>query len=236
MMELSELIKPYKSKGFNVVTKQNLRKYFLKYPHAIRIKYYGNDWKYHKQSSLYHVSNQVYDRIIKKYDDFRLRKDFDSINIFCNDLKKVMKLIDMNVIQTLSNNFEIIVEYMPADVKNECNSIHPDLPRATTSVVKKLPHGLYRYKIFWTNSHYLLQKIGKNSVEAIIDQIINDSGCLLSDTNKSYLIRLSCWGNRYFYATDENILNIIALIDPRFIYRIEKYKTLEEIKNEVKVS
>jgi hypothetical protein len=227
-MGLSALIANIERRRIDVVKKTNLRKYYNVYPNVIRLETvsekglgYGSDG--------YKLFNALKEEI-KKFPkgSVKLRREWYTLGIFCMDVTKTLRAIDHLIQRKIIR--EIIIETMPQDIIAE-TSIRPDLPRAHTVVVNQLPHEKYRYRVYWPATVGVLKNIGAPALEAIVYQIDNDPTCKpLKPKTAEHLVRMGYqYGARYFYTTGEDIFSIIGLINPKFINRIEKFITIEEL-------
>lgn len=215
------------SKGVKLSLKPNYKKYYNKFPHIIRLSYItdSNKRNYQEVSLL---RRTVYDKIKENVesDDYRTRNEYYDLNIYCLDPVKVLNALP---IACLKKWDAIKIETM-ADIVKEETSIKPELPRAQTVVVKKLPWNEYRYRVYWPNNHRTFNKIGLQSVGAIVDQINNDAKTRkLDDYTTDRLKQGRYWGASYFHTNSEDLFCIISLINPLFIRKIEKFTTLEEL-------
>ena len=224
MMELSELMDRLASKGVKLSLKPNYKKYYNKFPHIVRFSY-THDRNYQEIGLL---RNTIYKKIRENVesDDYRTRNEYYDLNIYCLDPVKILNALP---IATLKKWVAIRVEVM-ADIVAEETSIKPELPRAKTVVVKKLPWNEYRYRVYWPNNHRTFNKIDLQSVAAIVDQINSDAKTRkLDDYTTSRLKQGRYWGASYFHTNSEDLFCIISLINPLFIKKIEKFTTLEEL-------
>lgn len=227
-MALSELVDQLTSKGVKISLKPNYKKYYNKFPHVIRFLSKSNN--YIDSRSL---NATVYSELRNKVnsDEYSTRCEYYSLNIYCNNPKDVIKSLKINTLKSWAN---IEIEEMDEKVLGE-TSIRPELPRAQTVVVKKLPRNQYRYRVHWPTSHQIFAKIGGESISAIADQIKNDPNSRIDYGTVERLKRGNFWGTPYFYTNSEDLFCIISLINPLFIKKIEKFTTLEEL-NEKTIS
>lgn len=227
-MELSALMARLQSKGVEVSLRPNFKKYYNRFPQVIRLNDRINQGNSRNGYLIHqHLSKRVYEDLNKKLtkEDFRSRHEYYELVIFCYDAKKVLSSIKMDTLK----EFNTITIGIMEDKVFEESKTKVDLPRAQTVVVKKLPHKGYRYRVFWPKSGKF-RKIGKDALGAIVDQINNDPHTRpLSGVATDYLKRGSYYGGTYFYTNSEDLFSIISLIDSRFIAKIEKFTTIEEL-------
>lgn len=226
-MVLSELMDQLTSKGVKLSLKPNYKKYYNKFPHIIRFAYtYDSNKRDYHQVNL--LRSTVYDKIKENVDadDYRTRNEYYDLNIYCLDPVKVLNALPISCLKKWES---IKIEIMD-DVVVEETSIKPELPRAQTVVVKKLPWNEYRYRVYWPNNHRVFNKIDLQSVAAIVDQINSDPNTKkLDDYTTARLKQGRYWGASYFHTNSEDLFCIISLINPLFIRKIEKFTTLEEL-------
>jgi hypothetical protein len=214
-----------RSKGVNISLKPNYKKYYRVFPHIIRLE---NNQSVRDWARLRNMSRQITLPLYNELDssEFRTRSEYDTLAIYCHDIGTVLQKLSPSALKAWSN---IEIGKMEETVLEE-SAIKPELPKAVTSVVKRLPHKKWRYRVHWATNYKAIQKIGLEAVGAIVDQINNDPNSSTFDDNTTARIkRGSYWGTPYFYTNSEDVLCIIALINPLFIKRIEKFTTLEEL-------
>lgn len=229
-MALLELMDQLKSKGVKISLTPNYKKYYNTFPHVIRFDCgHGKDWA--KMRALHRTTiGQLL--LALPNDDFKSRSEYYTLNIYCLDLHKVLSAIPIGLLK----QWGLIELGQMEDLVQEESNVRPDLPKAKTTVVKRLPFNNYRYRVHWPSNYRVFQKIGRESVGAIIDQINNDPNSKGFDKKITDKIKNGHhWGTSYFYTNSEDILCIISLINPLFIKRIEKFTTLEEL-NEKTIS
>lgn len=232
LSELTKLIAKRKRAKIKLDLRPNYKLYYNKYPHAIRVQVAHDvddpyfDLTSNAQCALF--KKALADKLNK--DEYQVRHEWYCYSIFCLDVEKTLTAIAPSFKNTVKS---IQFECMEDDIV-ETTNVDLALPRATTIVVKQLPFGTYRYKVYWPSTANKMAEIGKHSLEAITDQINNFPGCkpikpkLVNQIHKMGYQ----WHGRYFYTTTEDIFSIISLIDQRFITRIEKFVTLEEVNAE----
>lgn len=223
-MVLSELMAQLKSKGVDIRLKPNYKKYYNNFPHVIRLETNSSvDWSNVRalhSSTLGHLLTSLPE------DEFRTRNEYYSLNIYCLDLLKVLNILPLSHLKKWKY---VEVGQMEDSVQKE-STIKPELPKAITTVVKKLPYNTWRYRVHWQPGYRTLQKIGAEALGAIVDQINNDPNTKSFDDQTSQRIkRGNYWGTSYFYTNSQDVLCLITLITPLFIKRIEKFTTLEEL-------
>jgi hypothetical protein len=223
MMELSELTVQLRSKGVKISLKPNYKKYYRIYPHVIRFHCKSNNAQW---GSLYReVEKRLHPNLVAK--ECRLRNEGYDLNVYCLDVAKTLSCIPDTVLKGLST---VEIAEMTELVREE-SSIKPELPRAETTVVKRLPYGNWRYRVHWPTNYRIMKRIGTDALNSIFDHIQNDEASRsFNDRTLENFKRGYYWGgSSYFYTNSENILCLISLINPTFIKRIEKFTTLEEL-------
>lgn len=227
-MALSALTAELKKKRINVIIQTNYKKYYNTYPHVVRLLLKRDRNGLYNNGPLYAqcvaISTMLMNNLERE--EYQVRREWYYYNIFCHDPSKV--------IQTCKDTFkeieEIVVEQMPPEVLEE-SSIKPDLPRARTVVVKNLPHKQYRYRVYWPSTAGAMRSIGLHALEAITSHINeNPESKPIPQRLVTQIHRMGYqWGGRYFYTSDEDLFCIISLINPKFISKIEKFVTIEEL-------
>lgn len=229
-MALSALTAELKSKNIHVEVVTNYKKYYGTYPHVIRLLLQRGRDDYAYNEKIIKQVRSLKDTLSNSLSpwEYKVRREWFYFNIFCTDPVKVLN--SCKHVFNKSAIDSITIESMPDDVIKE-SSIRPDLPRAETVVVKALPHKQYRYKVYWPTTGNIMRGIGSHALEAITSQINADPGCKpIKPKIVDQIHRMGYqWGGRYFYATNEDIFSIISLINPKFISRIEKFVTVEEV-------
>lgn len=230
-MELSALMAQLQSKGVKISLRSNYKTYYNTFPHVIRFHCNHNGKDFSKIRAMHgKTAGDVRSKLNE--DEFRTRSEYYSLAIYCHDLVKTLKAISVNCLKEWA---VIEVGEMETVVQEE-SSIKPELPKAKTIVVKKLPYNTWRYRVHWNYGLRVLEKIGQEAVNAIVDQINNDPNTKSFDERTTERIKRGRhWGTTYFYTNSEDVLCLITLITPLFIKRIEKFTTLEEL-NEKTIS
>lgn len=234
-MGLSALTLDLQKRGIDVEIKNNLRKYYNVYPHAIKIMLSPNE-SIGYNSDANKLCTKIKAELKAQLDpsQYQLRREWYTLSIFSMNPFKALDAVEHCLNKKAIE--KIIIERMPQDIISE-TSIRPELPKAHTVVVNKLPHDKYRYKVYWPSTRNTLREIGTLALEAITAQINADPTCkpIKDKTVKSLHSMGYQYGARYFYTNHEDIFSIISLISPKFINRIEKFVTIEEI-NEKNIS
>lgn len=225
MMELSALMAQLQSKGVKLSLRPNYKTYYNKFPHIIRFHCNQSTKDWAKIRALHVTTTKhLYDSLDES--EFRTRSEYYTLAVYCYDLVKVLQTISVS---SLKDWGVIEIGEMTTVVQEE-SSIKPELPKARTTVVKRLPHNTWRYRVHWQPGFRTMQKIGVEALSAIVDQINNDPNTKSFDERTSQRIkRGNYWGTTYFYTNSEDVLCLITLITPLFIKKIEKFTTLEEL-------
>ena len=234
-MGLSALTLDLQKRGIDVENKTNLRKYYNVYPHAIKILLSPNETiGYNSDANKLCVKIKAELKAQLDPSQYQMRREWYALSIFSMNVFKTLDAIEHCLTKRAIE--KIIIERMPQDIISE-TSVRPELPKAHTVVVKKLPYDQYRYRVYWPATRNILREIGSDALEAITAQINADPTCkpIKDKTVRSLHTMGYQYGARYFYTNHEDIFSIISLISPRFISRIEKFITIEEI-NEKNIS
>jgi len=231
----------------NTVFAGNLKLYYNQYPYSITLisphdARYGLDSEQAHQVHRYRSSFYALKRLMKrKLSSVRhsTRIEFNSMRIYTVD---PMELLDFVVKSKILVEDEISIskaiyriELMDDACLGKLRQPVTDSIKTTNVVAKRLPWGKYRYRIHWACMGRDKRNIGMENLIAITDQLKNfdqlriSSSALHEISGRNYY---TSWSATYFYAEDLDWLPIVCLIDGRFIKKIERFQTEEELKEE----
>lgn len=225
-MELSELITNLQSENINIYIKPNYKKYYNTFPHIIRFNHAYSAFRDHRliRTLTENTIKLISSKLSKK--EFRTRYEVSTLSVYCVDLPSVIESIHPSLLKEWT---DIEVGLMTEQVQ-EGSNIKPNLPKAQTTIVKQLPHNEWRYRVHWPSNYIRTKNDNSEALSAIIDQINNDPNTKHFDEDRTIQIKTGRhWGTTYFYTNSLDLFSIIALIDARFIKKIEKFVTLEEL-------
>lgn len=224
-MALSELMAQLQSKGVKISLKPNYKKYYKNYPHIIRFNRPPTKQQFEVVRFLHKLTKEAVKNEIPN-NEYKIRSEYYNLNFYCYDLEKVLSAVPYNILKEWQ---DIELGEMTEQVQEESN-IKPELPRAQTTVVQRLPHGMWRYRVHWPSNYRSTKRISIDQMSAIVDHINNDPNSKPFSQSRTKELKSGYnWGTRYFYTNSEDILCIISLINPLFIKKIEKFTTLEEL-------
>lgn len=174
----------------------------------------------YRQSSLIkananklHISKLA--RILNSYDKDAYAKRIESnrIDIYTND-KTVCDSIDKD----LSDK----VAYISIPDNNQLDILNTGL-----IPVQKLPHGLYKYKVYLLPHRFKNDIPNKNKYLSWIDQ--QNPKILISEKVKKWFIDTNWnWDRRYIYVQDEHTLLLLKLRASEAMGRVYEYSIVDK--------
>jgi hypothetical protein len=218
--------------------KDNLKLFYGQYPHSIFLHGFAQS----RHNDFYRVKNMFSSlkrALKKKFTEVNLatRNEEMGMRIYTNKLPEVLALIkSCNISYNDVPVMRFVTDIHIMDPATEAKLRQPvtDSFRTVNVICKQLPFKKYRYKIHWATHSRDKRKIGHEALTAIklqlanIEQIRTTKG-LLAELDRTY----SSWHSTYFYAEDLDWVPMICLIDWRFIKKIERYQTQEELESEM---
>ena len=214
----------------------NLKLFYNRYPHCINLEGWGrvpyNDL-YKLRTSLISVKRLMRR---KMYGKTATRIEHGGLRIYTHDVIGVLDLIhSSSVFYNDAHVMSYIKEIQIMDPLYQAKLNEPvtDSFRTVNVLCKKLPYNRYRYKIHWATQNKDKRLIGADAMNAIAIQLSNfdqikQNAKLFSEMARTY----TSWKNTYFYAEDLDWVPMICLIDERFIKKIERFQTEEELCQE----
>lgn len=98
------------------------------------------------------------------------------------------------------------------------------------SIRPRLPFDKYRYRIYTATSTKVRNSIGRENLLNMHGSLKAYDGIYMSDRFERYADR--SWNpDTYFYSETLDWLPLIYMMDPRYIKRIEQFKTTEELED-----
>lgn len=173
-------------------------------------------------------SSYVIDHKLKKTygDSIRVRNEWGGTFVYFNDLDQFLLNLPGDVKSYLTK-----LEVMNPDAVSTIKNFKHEYP-VDLKVTTRLPLKKYRYRVYITSSGKVRKSIGEENLSAICNVLSKYDGLELPSSFKIYAANPRYIPSVYFYATTLDWLPIIYLMDPKFINRIEHFKTKEEINNE----
>jgi hypothetical protein len=174
----------------------------------------------YRQSSLIKAHNNKLPitklaRILNSYDKDAYAKRIESnrIDIYTND-KTVCDSIDKD----LSDK----VAYISIPDNNQLDILNTGL-----IPVQKLPHGIYKYKVYLLPHKFKNDVPNKNKYLAWLDQ--QNPKILISEKVKKWFIDTNWnWDRRYIYVQDEHTLLLLKLRASEAMGRVYEYSTVDK--------
>lgn len=125
-----------------------------------------------------------------------------------------------------------LIECMEPHVENHIVKAPKDTYRTLDRVVRKLPYGDQKFKIYYANRSSVKQAIGPESLAGILFQLQQyNSVRWTRGLADSITDKYGNWHENFFYSTDLDWLPLVTLIDGRFIKRIERLTVESEIES-----
>lgn len=155
--------------------------------------------------------------------NIKLRNEWFETFVYFKDLDAFLAAIPKNLIPYLSS-----LELMnPCAIVAKENFVH-DYP--VDLVVKpRLPFDKYRYRIYTATNGKVRNSIGQENLLSIYGSIKAYDGIYVPQRFERYVER--SWNpDTYFYSETLDWLPLIYMMDPRYIKRIEQFKTTKELE------
>lgn len=168
---------------------------------------------------------------------YKVKSNADSIKSFCLFLKDIdptiwSKRIERNSIDIYTNdvgmytnlceNFNslVLTHHEPIDASLENSDQY-------TIVAKKLPHNLYRYKVFLKPHVLANDKDAKNQLANWMDE--QGEKVLISPTVKEWFIKTDWnWDRRYVLVDNEQTLLMLKLRGAGAVGKVYEYKLVDK--------
>ena len=171
------------------------------------------------------------------YGTTALRMEHNGTRIYTTKLPEVLDLLQgSNLHYKDVPVMDLITDILMMDPAYQAKLQQPvtDSFRTVNTLCKKLPYNRFRYKIHWAAQVNDKRKIGIDALNAIAAQLQNMDQIRLGRHMFAELLRpYTSWHSTYFYAEDLDWVPIICLIDERFIKKIERYQTQQELESEL---
>lgn len=125
-----------------------------------------------------------------------------------------------------------LIECMEPHIEEHIVKSPKDTYRTIDRVVRKLPYGEQKFKVYYANRGSVKQQIGQESLQGILFQLQQyNSVRWTRGLAESITDKYGNWHENFFYSTDLDWLPMITLIDGRFIKRIERLTVESEIES-----
>jgi hypothetical protein len=234
----SKILSKYESRLATCDIKTNLKLFYNQYPHCIAFDGYSmvpyNDI-YKFRSSLVAVKRLMRRKMSTAAST---RLEHGSLRIYTANVIGALDLIDAsNIFHQDAHIMSYVSEIQIMDPVYQAKLAEPvtDSFRTVNTLCKKLPYNRYRYKIHWAVQSKDKRLIGIDAMNAIalqlsnFDQIKPGGKMMYKEMARVY----TSWSSTYFYAEDLDWVPMICLIDERFIKKIERFQTQEEVESEI---
>lgn len=229
----SVLTKKYKLENTNIT--ENFITRYKKYNHRaefrfksvdvnntfVSFSYYDrNDWE--KTTQLTVILNKALG------DNVKIRNEWCSLFVYFTDIDEFFKALPKKFRGGL-----VSLEIMNKDIVKAKDDYTSDF-QIDLTVRKHLPYKSYRYRVWLVSNSRERKRIGSENIKNMSESILNYDGIHVNAREIFQRLIHGRWycQNLYFYTKTIDFLPMIALMDPRFIKRIEHFKTDKEIKNE----
>lgn len=233
----STMLSKYEAELPRCEFKTNLKLFYNQYPHCIYLSAGSNvrHYDYSIRSALVSVK-----RMLKKkmsYGLAAMRMEAFGIRIYTHKVAEVLDLLKSSKIFFKDDPImDLVCEVHVMDPVHQAKLKEPvtDSFRTVNKLCKQLPYNRYRYKIYWASHTSDKRKIGIDALNAIAAQLQNMDQVRLGRHMFAELLRpYTSWHSTYFYAEDLDWVPVICLIDERFIKKIERFQTQQEIESEL---
>lgn len=173
--------------------------------------------------SSWELSSQL---VSKLGESIKIRHEWFETFVYFNDLDEFMSAIPVDKRAKLYT-----LELMSEAAINAIENFEHDY-RVDLVVKKNLPYGRYRYKNYVVSDSRTRVAIGETILTQLYEALTVYDGIKVSNsfirTHKHKWID----SNTFFYSESLDWLPMISLMDPRYIKRIEQFKTTKELNNE----
>lgn len=155
----------------------------------------------------------------------KLRNEWIETFVYFEDVNDFLKAVPKDLLQYL-RKLELMA---PGAVSAKQNFSH-DYPVELT-VKPRLPFDKYRYRIYTATSSKVRRSIGTENLLSIHGSLKAYEGIYIPDRFERYVERH--WNpDTYFYSETLDWLPLIYMMDPRYIKRIEQFKTSKELEQD----
>ena len=224
----------------------NLRLYYGHYPHCIMLTSPANlrytrpyeDSMMHRYRAGFFSLKRLLKRKIGAHKQ-AIRMEFDTMRIYTTDPMEVLSLISESKLfvgdDTKISSAITKIELMDPACHAKLTAPVTDSIKTKNVMAKQLPWKKYRYKVYWAAMSRDKRQIGLDNLQAIAIQLQNFEQIRMpSQVIKEIMDKqfYTSWQGTYFYAEDLDWLPIICLIDGRFIKKIERFQTEDELRQE----
>lgn len=186
-------------------------------------------WNYRFSFYERHDYKQVIklkDAIVPKLgNSVKIRNEWYETLVYFENLDSFLSAVPAEQLENL-----IRLELMaPLAVSAKQNFSH-DYPVELT-VKPRLPFDKYRYRIYTATSSKVRRSIGTENLLSIYGSLKAYEGIYVPERFERYVERH--WNpDTYFYSETLDWLPLIYMMDPRYIKRIEQFKTTEELEQD----
>lgn len=148
-----------------------------------------------------------------------------TLRLYTNDVESVL-----NALPAKMRRMVTLIQLMEPEVLKHIVTTPKETYRTIDRVVKKLPHGNQRFKVYYANRYNVKEAIGSESLEGILFHLKQYPSLRWTDDLEAQITSVrGNWNETFFYCTDLDWLPMVTLIDSRFIKRIERLTVETEI-------
>ena len=151
----------------------------------------------------------------------RIRNSWYEIYVYFSDLDHLLDSIPKKHIKKLSH-LEIMDPVAIAATKEFSHEYPVELV-----IRNKLPFDKYRYRVYTVSSYTEKARIGEQNLKALQNAITVYDGIRLP--RRQYSFYNYSPPNDYFYAETLDFLQMIYLMEPKYIRSIQQFKTTKEL-------
>lgn len=154
--------------------------------------------------------------------DIKFRNEWYETFVYFKDLDALITAIPEDLLESLE-----CLELMSPSAESAKQNFSHEYP-VELSIRPRLPFDKYRYRIYTATSTKVRNSIGRENLLNIYGSLKAYDGIHISGRFERYVDR--SWNpDTYFYSETLDWLPLIYMMDPRYIKRIEQFKTTKEL-------
>ena len=214
---------------------ENFKTRYKKYNHRATFFFENTEdpWKqappgYHR---WYFYKRQDYEKIrnlkrslVDLGDSIKFRNEWHETFVYFESLKSLLDAVPGEYLENIRT-----LELMNKDTISAKENFTHDYPVELT-VRPKLPFDKYRYRVYTATSSKVRYNIGTDNLRGIYRALTAYDGIYIPDRFIQYSGHN--WNpDTYFYSETLDWLPLLYMMEPRYIKRIEQFKTVEELQN-----
>lgn len=171
------------------------------------------------------IADNIKAKTSKKYKTtVKVRIEGVSLRIYTTDLNQTLGLMRAGDRKKITQ-----IGVMDPQIKDHIVNTPKETYRTIDRVVRKLPYENQKFKVFYVNASAIKRSIGFESLQGILFQLKQYPSVRWTADMDELIVCDGVWKETFFYCTDLDWLPVVTLIDSRFIKRIERLTTEEEV-------